>query len=115
GTRFATANYLVKNFETSHFPEPTFFWLKNSTFPASFPSLREWRFSLPPTMPPKGQKTSTFDRAVPPFDGQASFSLPAPSGSDSPFSGASTPTGTTSPTKRQRSDTSASSLTGFES
>ena len=66
-------------------------------------------------MPPKGQKTSTFDPAVPPFDGQASFSLPVPSGPDSPFSGESTPTGTTSSTKRQRSDTSASYLAGFDS
>src|SRR5437588_4910677 len=66
-------------------------------------------------MPPKGKKTSTFDPAVPSFGGQTSFSLPVPSGPDCPFSGASTPTGTTSPTKRQRSDTSASALTGFES
>src|SRR5437588_6362486 len=66
-------------------------------------------------MPPKGKKTSTFDPAVPSFGGKASFSLPVPSGPGSPLSGASTPTGTTSPTKRQRSDTSASTLTGFES
>src|SRR5437588_685894 len=54
-------------------------------------------------MTPKGKKTSTFDPAVPSFDRQTSFSLPVPSGSDSPFSAASTPTGTTSPTKGQRS------------
>src|SRR5205085_4863231 len=53
--------------------------------------------------------------AVPPFDAQATFSLPVLSGSDPPFSGASTPTGTTSPTKRQCSDTSTSYLAGFES
>src|SRR5947209_19073260 len=97
------------------FSQADLYLAQNSTFPASLPSLRERRFSLPPTMPPKGKKTSTFDPAVPPFDGQASFSLPVPSGSDSPFSGASTPTGTTSPNKRQRSDTSASYLAGFES
>src|SRR5947209_13729625 len=115
GPRFATTNYLAKDFETSHFPEPTSVWLKTSLSPLRSPRLGRGDFSLPSTMPPKGKKTSTFDPAVPPFDGQASFSLPVPSGSDSPFSGASTPTETTLPTKRQSSDTSASYLAGFES
>src|SRR5205085_4336865 len=68
-----------------------------------------------PTMPTKGKKTSNFDPADPPFYRQASFSLPIPSVPDFPFSRVSTPTGTTSPTKRQRSDTSSSYLAGFES
>src|SRR5437588_790697 len=66
-------------------------------------------------MPPKDKNTSTFDPAVPLFDGQTTFSLPISSGSDSPFSRVSTPTGTTLPTKRKLSDTSSSSLTCFES
>src|SRR5205085_7654972 len=49
------------------------------------------------------------------FDGETSFYLPIPSGSDSPFSGESTPTETTSPTKRQCNHTSISYLAGFES
>src|SRR5437588_471565 len=95
-SRFATTNYLAKDFETSHFPEPTSVWLKTPLSPLRSPRLRRGDFSLPSTMPRKGKKTSTFDPAVPPFDGQASFSLPVPSGSDSPFSGSSTPTPPTS-------------------
>src|SRR5205085_4147419 len=106
---------LAKDFETSHFPEPTSVWLKTLLSPLRSPRLGRGVFSLPSAMPPKGKKTSTSDLAVPPFDGQASFSLPIPSGSDSPFSGASTPTRTISPTKRKHSDTSASYLAGFES
>src|SRR5437588_4542238 len=101
GPRFATENYLAKDFETSHFPGPAFVWLKTPLPPLRSPRLGRGDFSLPSTIPPMGKKTSTFDPAVPPFDGQASFSLPIPSGSDSSFSGASTPTGTTSPTKRE--------------
>src|SRR5205085_692676 len=55
-SRFASANHLAKDFETSHFPESTSVWLKNSTFPASLPSLRERRFFATIYHAPQGQK-----------------------------------------------------------
>ena len=57
-------------------------------------------------MPPKGKKTP-FNPAIPPFESPGLFGLPSVSGS-------STPTGTTSPTKRQRSDTLSPSLPHWE-
>ena len=53
-------------------------------------------------MPSKGKKTP-FNPAIPPFEGPGLFGLPSVSGS-------STPTGTTSPTKRQCSNTLSPSL-----
>ena len=57
-------------------------------------------------MPCKGKKTP-FNPAIPPFEGPGLFGLPSASGS-------STPTGTTSPTKHQRSDTLSPSLPHWE-
>ena len=57
-------------------------------------------------MPPKGKKTP-FNPAIPPFEGPGLFGPPS-------LSGSSTPTGTTSPTKRQRSDTLSPSLPHWE-
>ena len=57
-------------------------------------------------MPPKGKKTP-FNPAIPPFEGLGRFGHQSVSGS-------SIPTGTTSPTKRQRSDTLSPSLPHWE-
>ena len=57
-------------------------------------------------MPPKGKKTP-FNPAIPPFEGPGLFG-------PSSLSGSSTPTGTTSPTKRQCSDTLSPSLPHWE-
>ena len=57
-------------------------------------------------MPPEGKKTP-FNPAIPPFEGPGLFGPPS-------LSGSSTLTGTTSPTKRQRSDTLSPSLPHWE-
>ena len=57
-------------------------------------------------MPSKGKKTP-FNPAIPPFEGPGLFGLPSVCGS-------STPTGTTSPTKHQRSHTLSPSLPHWE-
>ena len=57
-------------------------------------------------MPPKGKKTP-FNPAIRPFEGPGLFGLRSVSGS-------STPNGTTSPAKRQRSDTLSPSLPHWE-
>ena len=57
-SRFATTNYLTKDFETSHFPEPTSVWLKTPLSPFRSPRLGRGDFSLPSTMSSKGKKTS---------------------------------------------------------
>ena len=95
-----------KVFNTTPPAKPFSHWLKTPLSPLRS-SLREKNTNTRPSeMPPKGKK-SPFKPAIPPFEVPGLFGLPSVSGS-------STPTGTTFPTKRQRSDTLSPSLPHWE-
>ena len=105
-TRFTTAIYLAKSFQHHTSCQAISHWLKTPLSPLRS-SLRGKNFDTRPSeMPPKGKKTP-INPAIPPFEGPGLFRLLSASGS-------STPTGTTSPTKRQCSDTLSPSLPHWE-